>query len=460
MNRRLFVRRIHIEASADEVFHWHARPGAFERLLPPWERVKLLRRAGGIENGSETEISVRIGPFRRRWLAVHSGYVEGRQFRDEQVRGPFARWEHRHCMEPDGPRACYLEDRIEYALPGGAAGDHLGHRYIEQKLNRLFDYRHATTLGDVLAHGRWPGQPPLKVAISGASGLIGRALGPFLTTGGHTVVPLVRTKAAAGPDVIFWNPGANHIEQAKLAGVDAVVQLAGENIAGARWTPESKERFRISRLQSTRLLCDAITRMAQPPKVMVCASAIGYYGKRGAEILTEADPGGSGYLAELTRDWEAAAEPARQLGVRVVHLRLGMVLSPAGGALGKMLPIFKLGAGGTLGGGAQYWSWIGIDDAIGAIHHALMNDELHGAVNAVAPESVTNREFTKILGKVLQRPTILPVPAAAARMAFGEMADHTMLASIRVAPKRLQEAGHVFRHAHLEAALRHLLGEN
>lgn len=298
----------------------------------------------------------------------------------------------------------------------------------------------------------------MTILVTGSSGLIGSVLVPFLTTGGHRVTRLVRSQPRPGEMAVRWDPVAGTLETAGLVGLDAVVHLAGENLAG-RWTAEKKARIRDSRVKGTRLLCESLARLAQPPKVLVCASAIGYHGDRGEELLQEESAPGSGFLAEVCRAWEASAEPAVQRGIRVVHLRFGVVLSPSGGALAKMLFPFRIGAGGILGSGRQYWSWIALDDAIGAIHHALTTDTLQGPVNVVAPHPVTNREFTKTLGRVLGRPTPFPMPAFAARLAFGEMAEELLLASTRVEPTRLLATGYRFRHPELEGALRHLLGK-
>lgn len=297
----------------------------------------------------------------------------------------------------------------------------------------------------------------MKVLITGASGLVGSALVPLLTAGGHTVARLVRSQPRPGAAEIQWDPEVGIRETASLDGVDAIVHLSGENIAGGRWTAERKAKIRDSRVKGTRTLCEALARLAHPPKVLVSASAIGFYGDRGDEILREESAPGAGFLAEVCRAWEEATAPAAQKGIRVVLLRIGVVLSPAGGALAKMLFPFKLGVGGIIGSGQQYMSWIGLDDTVGAIHHALAQGTVQGPVNAVAPYPVTNREFTKALGRVLGRPTLFPLPAFAARLVFGEMADALLLASTRVEPARLVAAHYAFRHPNLEGALRHLL---
>jgi len=297
----------------------------------------------------------------------------------------------------------------------------------------------------------------MRVAITGSSGLIGSALVPSLAGGGRQVFRLVRG-VVPGANCIRWDPSTGVRDGALLEGLDAVVHLAGENIAGGRWTARRKAEIRRSRVEGTARLAEALARLARRPKVLAVASAIGFYGDRGAETLTEESPGGNDFLAQVCREWEAAAGPAAQAEIRVVNLRFGIVLSPAGGALQKMLLPFKFGAGGRVGSGRQYWSWIALDDVVGAIQHALATEALAGPVNVVAPAAVSNAEFTRVLGRVLRRPAIAPLPAFAARLAFGEMADALLLASARVVPRRLQETGYSFRYPELEGALRHLLG--
>ncbi|MCI0423349.1 MAG: TIGR01777 family oxidoreductase, partial [Acidobacteria bacterium] len=244
---------------------------------------------------------------------------------------------------------------------------------------------------------------------------------------------------------------------ADLEGTDAAIHLAGENIAAKRWTPAQKAKIRDSRVSGTRLLAESLARLARQPKVLVCASAIGYYGDRSDERLNEDSAPGSGFLAETCRDWEAAAKPAIDRGIRVVQLRLGLVLASHGGALAKMLPPFRLGIAGIIGSGQQYMSWIALDDLVAAVSYVLSNEGLRGPVNVVAPDAVTNHEFTKTLGRVLRRPTVFPMPAFAARLAFGEMADGLLLSSTRVEPQRLLASGFRFRFPELKAALEHLL---
>jgi uncharacterized protein (TIGR01777 family) len=421
--------------------------------------VTVLDRSGGITNGSRVTLGIPLGPFRLRWVSEHRDYQEDTQFCDVQIAGPFARWEHMHGFVPDGPSASYLEDRITYALPLGGVARLLAGPLARQKLNRLFAYRHRITMHDLAAHAVCRKGTPLHVLVTGSTGLVGSALVPFLTTGGHPVTRLVRSRPRPGTSEVQWQPAAGHLPTSALGGADAVVHLAGENLSAGRWTAEKKARIRDSRVRGTRLLCEALAHLPNPPKVLVSASAIGYYGDQGTEILREASGPGHDFLAEVCRAWESATEPAVQRGIRVVQLRLGIVLSPAAGALAKMLLPFKIGAGGVIGTGQQYMSWIALDDVLGAIHHALVTESLHGPVNAVAPHPVRNREFTAILGHVLRRPTLVPLPAVAAQFALGEIADALLLASTRVEPARLLETGYVFYYPDLEDALRHLLGK-
>jgi uncharacterized protein len=459
MRKDVFARRIKIEAPAEEVFQWHTRDGAFERLMPPWEQVEVIDKIGGIKDGDQVKILTRIGPIRARWTAEHRGFKEGREFRDIQISGPFAYWEHTHSFEPTSVSESYLEDRIEYALPFGALGRIMAGGYLRRKLERLFDYRHRVTSQDIKIHKELSGGRSLKVLVTGSSGLVGTALIPFLTTGGHRVSRLIRGNTKPNKNEISWNPELGTVEKAKLEEFDVVVLLAGENIAARRWTPEQKSRIRDSRVRSTRLLCEALGQLNRPPGVLISASATGYYGDRADEVLLEESEAGVGFLSEVCREWEEATEPAAKRGIRVVNLRFGVVLSPKGGALAKMLLPFQFGLGGKIGRGDQFMSWISIDDVIRAIYYSMSEADLKGPVNMVSPNPVTNLEFTRTLGQVLSRPTIFAVPAFAARLLIGEMADALLLSSARVYPGKLLASGYNFLLPELEDALRLMLGK-
>ncbi|HRX87073.1 MAG TPA: TIGR01777 family oxidoreductase [Phycisphaerae bacterium] len=296
----------------------------------------------------------------------------------------------------------------------------------------------------------------MNITITGATGLVGTRLVHALEANGHAIRKLSRSRHSA-PNTFVWDPQGGTVDPAALAGCDAVVHLAGENIAAGRWTDAQKARIRDSRVAGTRTICTALAGLDVKPKVLVSASAIGFYGDRGDAVLDENAPAGEGFLAGVCVAWERETQPAVDAGIRVVMPRIGVVLSPDGGALAKMLTPFKLGAGGVLGNGRQYLSWIDLDDLVGIIVFALEHATLAGPVNATAPNPATNREFTKTLGRVLHRPTIFPVPAAAAKLAFGEMAEALLLASTRVLPERVQQAGYRFQYPQLDAALRHQL---
>jgi len=452
---RTYRRSTVVDAPRKHVFDLHARPGAFERLAPPWSPTSVAARTGRpLEPGSQVDLRVKVGPVWNRWLAEHDAWEPGFMFSDHQVIGPFRSWEHTHHFDDEGAQT-RLGDIIRYSLPFGVLG-RLGAGYATRQIERMFAYRHRVTAGDLRFHTRYGGEA-MHVLMTGSHGLIGSALTSFLGGGGHQVRPLQRG-TSPDPGAAVWNPAAGTFSPGAFDGIDAVVHLAGESIASGRWTEARKTSIRESRVIGTRHLCEALGKLETPPKVLVAASAIGFYGERGDELLDESAPPGSGFLPDVCQAWEEAVAPARDRGIRVVHLRTGIVLSPLGGALAKMLTPFQFGVGGVLGSGDQYMSWIALDDMLGIVLKALTDTSVSGPVNAVAPNAVTNREFTKILGRVLRRPTIFPVPAFAVRLLFGEMGDALLLASTRVAPTRLNQAGFEFAYPDLEGALRHTLG--
>mgnify|MGYP001812053851 CR=1 FL=1 len=305
--------------------------------------------------------------------------------------------------------------------------------------------------------------PHSRFLVTGSSGLVGTALTALLSSGGQSVSRLVRGPTGPPPvpgqTTVSWDPERGLLDPESVSGYDVVVHLAGANIAAGRWTPERKRKIRDSRVDGTGLLARALASAQSPPRVLVCASAIGFYGDRGDMLLDEGAAAGSGFLADVGRAWEDAARPAAEAGIRVVSLRIGIVLTPAGGALSRMLVPFRMGVGGPLGNGRQYWSWITLRDLLGAILHAAATEELVGPVNAVAPVAVRNAEFSEVLGRVLRRPTFMRAPAFAIRLLLGEMGQELLLASARVRPARLTGSGFEYLDPDLEDALRHLLGD-
>jgi uncharacterized protein (TIGR01777 family) len=439
----------------ETVFAWHERPGALERLTPPWAVVDVLEKDGGIRDGATAALRLHRGPTSFKWVLRHKDYVENEQFRDEQVSGPFKSWVHTHRFTAIEGGGTTLEDAIDLEAPLGGP---IGPALMKGELDRLFRFRHRRLFTDLARHAEHTSKSRLTVAITGASGLIGSNLADFLTTGGHRVICLVRDSRRLSDDAIFWNPATGEIDVEGLSGADAVVHLAGSSIAKGRWTRARKRSIKQSRVQGTELIARTLATMSGGPRILVSASAVGFYGDRGTERIDETALAGKGFLAEVCRAWEGATKPAERAGVRVTTLRTGVTLSPAGGALGQMLVPFKMGAGGRLGSGKQYLSWIDNDDLIAAIHHVLMCDTVRGPVNATAPHPVTNSTFTAALGRTLGRPTVVPVPVLAVKAAFGQLGTEALLWGQRVLPVKLTESGFTFFYEGVGESMRFQLG--
>lgn len=458
MTKRVFQRSVRVPVPVEALFAWHERPGAFARLAPPWDAPRVLEQVGGIRDGAKVTLQVHAGPVPTTWRLEHRDYVANAQFVDVMRDGPFAHWVHTHRFSADGPDASVLEDHIEYALPAGALGDAVAGGFAESTLARVFAYRHEVMLADLARHAAFAHRPRLRVAITGATGFIGTQLAAFLSTGGHEVLRIGRGPVAAGRTDVTWNPERGQLDPRALEGVDAVIHLAGASIA-ERWSGAHRAAIRSSRIEGTSLLAHTLAKLERRPRVLVSGSAIGIYGSRGDEVLDESSAAGRDFLAETAQAWEAATEPASRAGIRVVHARTGIVQGAAGGALAKQLPLFRAGVGGALGDGTQWVSPIALDDHIGALHFCLMRDEMQGAVNLVAPAALTNADYTRVLAGVLSRPSLAKVPAFMLRLVLGEeMANLTVLASQRVVPTRLLNAGFAFRHPTVEAMLRFELG--
>jgi len=454
--------RFELEHPAAEVFAWHTRPGALERLTPPWESIRVVGRSGGIEPGASVTLELRRGPARLTWEARHTEVDEGRGFVDEQAGGPFRSWRHEHRFEALGPDRCAVEDHVEWEAPLGALGDAFSEGYVRTSLERLFAFRERRLAGDLAAHRRYGPGDGRTVAITGSGGLIGGSLAHLLTTGGYRVLRVTRARGpsgAASEGETSWDPASGRIDAMAFEGLHGVVHLAGEPIAGLRWTRARKEAILRSREDGTRLLARTLAVVGSPPQALVSGSAVGFYGDRGDERLTEKSGSGEGFLAEVCRRWESATLPARTAGIRTVHLRSGLVLSAAGGVLGTLLLPFRFGLGGRIGSGRQYQSWIDLDDETDLILHALGTPAVMGAMNATGPAPVPNSAFTDILGRVLGRPTLLPVPALAIRAALGEMGTELLLSGQRAHPTQALESGYQFRFTDLEDSLRHQLGQ-
>jgi len=456
-----------LDHPVEDVFAWHTRPRAFERLSPPWESVRVLEKDGEMWEGGRVLLGLRKGPVEIQWEVKHTAFEENVLFRDEQVRGPFGKWVHTHRFSAVGPGRMKMEDVIEWEAPFGPLGKVFGEPVIRSMLQRLFTFRHQRLAHDLDLLRRYPlKEGGATVAITGSTGLVGSALGALLSTGGHRVVPVVRGAAqpegakvdGAVPDRIHWDPARGIIQPEDFAGVDGVVHLAGESIASGRWNAARKERILKSRVEGTQLLAGALAQCSAPPAVLVSSSAAGWYGDRGDEELTEKSAPGTGFLADVCHAWEGAAEAAVNAGIRTVLLRTGIVLTPAGGALQQLLLPFQMGVGGRVGSGRQYMSWIDLDDEVGLILHALATEGLSGPMNATAPHPVTNAEFSRVLGRVLRRPALLPLPAPAVRTLFGDMGDALLLEGSRILPRVALDSGYRFLMPTLEESLRFGLG--
>ncbi|GAS93352.1 NAD-dependent nucleoside-diphosphate sugar epimerase [Mycolicibacterium canariasense] len=441
-----------VDHPLDVVFDWHTRPGAMRRLVPPWQPMTVVSETSSLADGRAV-----LGlPGGLRWVARHdpAEYDPPHRFVDAlDSDGPrswparvVGQWRHTHEFASAGPGSTTVSDRVDTVVPAAV-------------LRPMFVYRHTQLADDLAAHrdAAAAGLGSLTVAVTGAGGLVGSALTAFLSTGGHRVIRLVRHRAT-GPQERQWNP--SDPDPGLLDGVDAVVHLAGASIAG-RFTAEHRNAIRDSRIEPTRALAELASRTRDGgPKVFVAASAVGFYGyDRGDEPLDETSGRGAGFLADVVADWEAATEPAAAAGLRVVNVRTGVVQSGAGGTLRLLRPLFAAGLGGRLGTGAQWLSWIGLDDLLDVYHRALYDERLRGPVNAVAPEPVTNAEYTAALGRVLHRPTLLPVPSFGPRLLLGEQGVRELAeADQRVHPAALLGLGHRFRRPGIEAALAHELG--
>ena len=453
---RTYVTRI--DATPDELVAWHQRPGAFERLSPPWAAVDVVSERGGIAPGDGKDLHIQLaGPIGVDWSIVHESSPNVPGFTDRQTRGPFAKWTHEHRFVADGADGSLLEDRLTYRLPGGVVGAKAGGTRVAHELDRVFTLRQRRTRTDFRRGHRFPQDRPLRILISGGSGLVGSRLRPYLLTQGHEVMRLTRDGQAA-PDAIAWDPQTGTIEPDALEGFDAVIHLGGVSIAGGRWTERRKEAIRASRVEGTSLLATTLAGLERKPGVFVSTSAVGYYGDAGTTPLTESSPRGEGFLADVCEVWESAADPARAAGIRVVHPRFGVVFAGEGGLLPLIARAFKAGVGGPLGSGDQYLSWVSLDDLVGILLECVVNGSLSGPVNASAPQPVTNREFSRALGTVLHRPSFFKVPSQVARLAGGQLADELILASQRVEPEVLTGEHFPFAQGTVEGALRHELG--
>lgn len=461
MIQNVFVRKTTIHAPVSSVFSWHARDGAVNRLTPPWAPLELVARKGrGIDHGVEVTFRIKIFGIPMKWEARHIGYKENKMFRDCQIKGPFADWEHSHLFHEKSTDLTVMEDQVRFRLPFGIFSLPFN-GYAQRQLERVFFYRHQVLKYDM--EKRVGQMQKQRILISGGSGTIGKALISFLETCGHEVIRLVRDPRVHAQkdrpkDVLYWDPYKNILDMDTVGPVDAVINLNGVDISKGRWNLRQRAKILDSRVISTRALVEKMKRMPHPPSTFISASAIGFYGDGGNRILTEESQPRDCFISRVCRQWEDASFGAMEAGIRTVQLRIGVVLTPAGGALERMYLPFLMGFGTRLSHGAQYMGWIGIEDVLGGIFHILANKRIRGPVNLTAPEPVTNGEFTRTLARVLGRRAPFVLPRALVLALWGDMGKEMLLASTRVMPEKLIESGYRFVHPRLEMALGHVLG--
>lgn len=460
MATHLYSYESKISAPAADVFSYHERSSALQRLSPPWEPIRVLEKNGGIRVGDTVSIQMNMGPFKATWKAKHIEYEENRQFVDLQVKGPFKYWKHTHSFRSINPLETNLKDTVRLELPFGAYGHALGYSKVRKKLNQLFTYRHITTQNDLNDWMDLKSYPSGKVAITGGNGLIGSELAVYLQAQGHEVVILSRSGKSRvfGVTGVRWDPDNKYIDARALTDVDSWIHLAGENLAQGRWTQKRIKALKESRVNSTRFLVSFLLGLKKPPKVFISASGVAYYPSSDL-VMTEDSQKGEGVLANICGEWEDASSSLIGSPIRRVVIRTGIVLSGKGGALAKLLPVFKAGLGGRIGSGNQFWSWIALDDLIRIYNFAVKHPECEGIVNAVSPTACTNRDFSKVLAITLSRPAILPVPEWGLKFILGRMADEALLASQKVDPSVMKAFDFKFNFPDLDLAFEHCLGK-
>ena len=471
--KHAFESTLEVSVPVEKLFSWHENPGAFERLTPSFDPVKVSKRMGGVDGGT-VYIDMKAGPIPLTWVAQHHSYKKNVQFLEDQTSGPFVgplpfwngTWHHQHLFKKVDSKNSIVTDRLNYDFPMDPFGSIFGSWYTKKRLKQMFAYRRNITENDLYEQSKYKGKP-LDIAVTGGSGLVGAELMPYLTTAGHKVENIVRGRPKKGE--LGWNLQKGTISN--LEGKDAVVHLAGEPInkpiAGVvpvPWTKWKRKEILESRVKGTRILAEHLASLNNPPKVLVCASAIGYYGDNGGALLSEDGGNGNDYFSRVVKEWEAAAKPAIDAGIRVVFLRLAPVMSPLGGALQVLSLPAMLGSSPPVAGGKQWWSWIAIDDVIGSIYHSIITESLSGAVNVASPNPVRQKEWAATLAKVFwgrlgKLTTLIPVPGFILKTFLGEFGDVLALSSIKVDSSKLIESGYKFRFEDLEDCFRHLLGK-
>ena len=458
----IFTHNAEHQASQKEIWDWYNSPGAFRRIMPEWEGIRPIN-AGALRDGEETIFKVSLGPIKQKWIARHHSVVEGESFADRMMKGPFGAWNHQHKFIPGKDGVTTVSDNVEYKLPlhiftGWSAG-----LTVLPRMRQMFHFRSTRVTKDLLRIQATSDKPRQKVLVSGSTGMIGLQLCAFLEAAGHDVYRLMRKTTKLPPDVnssnvIRWDDLSGKILEGDMNGFDTVIHLAGAGIGDKRWSKKRKKLIRDSRVIPTQNLSKVLASLDKPPKALLCASAVGFYGNRGDEVLDEQSSRGEDFLSDICSEWENASQGAKDAGIKVVHLRTGIVVSPLGGALAKLLLPAKMGGGGPIGGGRQMQSWISLDDQIYAIHHLMMTDSSEGPYNLTAPNPVSQKQFAKVLGKVLRRPAFMPLPGFVMRIMFGEMGKKLVLEGQDARPNRLLDSGFEFTYTDIESCFRNCLG--
>ncbi|MEM7711976.1 MAG: TIGR01777 family oxidoreductase [Cyanobacteria bacterium P01_A01_bin.68] len=454
-----FSKKSEFPVGVEKLFDWHERPGAFGRLAPPWQTVKLTKHSGGIRDGAQVEVDIKVGPVPQTLKIRHEGYIYGERFVDVMESGPFHSWRHEHLFEStEHPERSVLHDKLNIEPLGGALGNMLGGGMIERELDQVFTYRHWRLLEDLKRANSLSELPFTgKVLITGVTGMLGRATAAYLQTRGYSVLGVSRSGRGPWPGLscLAWDPEKKSINASDLEGVDAVINLAGESILGP-WSQNKMKRIRSSREDAVATLIQAFEQIDSWPKVWINASGSGFYGPQTDGPVSESNESGAGFLAHVCRAWEDALTPIRDK-TRVVFTRLGTVMSPAGGALNLMLPVFRMGGGGILGNPKAKMPWIALDDVVYGFEYLFYRD-VEGPANFVSPEILTQAHLTRTLAKVLNRPAFIPAPAGVLRTVLGSLAKEVFLIDQNVKPSVLSDIDFQYSSESFEACLRNSLG--
>ena len=451
-----FQKELELPISREELWNWHVRNGAFQRLSPPWQKLSLERFDGVVEDGLGI-IALSVGPVKLRWHARHLDVDPPRQFVDFQEKGPFKYWKHTHSMIDRASNTSTLRDAVDFELPLPFISEAFGKNLALKQIDNLFSYRHRIMERDLAIHSRAE-KKNLNVLISGASGLLGTQLTAFLESGGHEVYRLVR-RSSEGAKEIVWSPSKGELDLPPDLAFDAVVHLSGANVGKIPWSKKYKEVILDSRTDTTELLVSKLMQHPNPPSVFISAAGIGYYGDQGEREVEISDPVGNGFLAEVCEAWEASSLALEHSGIRRVVLRLGPVVTSAGGMLQKLILPAKLGLGATIGKGKEWMSWVALDDVLYSIFHIIQNDSLNGAVNLCSPQPVRMLALTDTLSSVLSRPRFLRMPAGLVKKIGGEAVEAMILTSTKAKPKKLEASGFTFSYPDIREAISHTLGK-